>query len=1260
MPFEFDKQLLCGVSATLAEIISRDQLVDGMKACLTNGSPRLSDVLLEQGALTGERRDMIMAILSDHLCAGKEDPCEVLAALTDVVALRDAIQREADRDQTDSLHNDSTDLTFECVSQPHRLGELKSQGPSLLGGRFRILRPYAKGGLGKISTAEDMELHREVALKEIQRQYADLAESRSRFIQEGEITGRLEHPGIVPVYGMGTFADGRPFYAMRLIRGQSLKEAIKKYHTNRVEKQSTENGDFELRALLRRFIDICNAVEYAHSMGILHRDLKPSNVMLGQYGETLVVDWGLAKPIGRPTSDGPRDEQVLTRDSVEDSAMTQTGRIVGTLAYMSPEQAAGDISRLAPASDIYSLGATMYSLLTGHDAIDSSNVAQALKAISIGHFPRPSEVNPHVALPLQSICLKAMGLDPKDRYATPRSMADDIEKYLADEPVTAHCDRSFDKVRRWIRKHPRVTSLAAASLLFAVLGSGTIAAIVGSHSRRLAVEKHRAEYVADYLVRAFRSPDPELDGTKISIAEVLERTARELDTDFSGDPETRMRLFSAIGETYLGLGLYREAIPLLSKARDGATALFGDNNVATLTANDNLAVGFHFMSDFNQEIAILEGTLRQAKAHLGASHPLTLLSSHHLARAYVAKGDTRNVEKGIKLYVDTLAAQQLHLGMSHKQTLQTTNDLAEAYLDRHDFVPALALCKPALAVAEEMPDMNTVVLSLRATAASAHLSRGEFQEAIRIYEEALSGLKAKLDDDHPQVLIVRFNLARAIAEQGDVAQSATIVEDVWNKQRVRLGERHRDTLLSMSRLGDLCRHGAGGGNQRAIAILSECLELQTEVLGPNHVDTLITAHDLALSLQQAGKVDEAIQMLERTVNGLQSSRGRYDTFTLQANQHLADAYAETGQQEKAISILASIWAKFRETKGEDHPQTADAARSLATAYYQAGNFDAAIPIFEACLPVLNKAWGHRHHGVWQTQHVLALCYANPGRHAKVIELDEQVLKTIEPVLRPSDNNLVSIKQQLVSSLLAEKRFVEAVTRSQEIVNANRDAFGSNDRMTQVAINNLAFTLACSGRLREAIIPWKEYVAYSRDNSQGTALAATLHTLTKFELAIGDFAAAESDARAVVEMYRAAEAPDQNELASALTSLAQSLLGQNKVDEAKIEIEAALVLFTDIASTSPDRFRAENILGGVLTKLGEYTRAEQTMLENIDKIPAQLSSIPIPWYHPMAYENLIEVLEKQGKSKDAEVWRNKLAELNVVLPDQGPKSRVENK
>jgi serine/threonine protein kinase len=219
--------------------------------------------------------------------------------------------------------------------------------------------------LGEVFVAEDAELNREVALKEIQDRHADDPNSRARFLQEAQITGGLEHPGIVPVYGLGQYADGRPYYAMRFIEGNNLKDAIERFHQADSPQRDAGERMLEFRKLLRRFQDGCNAVAYAHSRGVLHRDIKPGNIMLGHYGETLVVDWGLAKSIEFDKVENGSNKKPLRPSSGSGVAATQLGIAIGTPAYMSPEQAQGRLDQVGHKSDVYSLGATLYSLLTG-------------------------------------------------------------------------------------------------------------------------------------------------------------------------------------------------------------------------------------------------------------------------------------------------------------------------------------------------------------------------------------------------------------------------------------------------------------------------------------------------------------------------------------------------------------------------------------------------------------------------------------------------------------------------------------------------------------------------------------------------------------------------------------------------------------------------------------------------------------------------------------------------------------------------------
>ena len=346
------------------------------------------------------------------------------------------------------------------------------------GGRFQILRSHAQGGLGEIFVAEDGELAREVALKEIRPLHAHDPGSRARFFLEARITGGLEHPGIVPIYSLGIYADGCPFYAMRLIRGESLKEAIQRFH--RVDGTGSEPGGRALafRELLGRFVAVCNAVAYAHSRGVVHRDLKPANVMLGPYGETLVVDWGLAKPLGQEQAAtlGRGSSPALRPLTADGSTPTETGSALGTPAYMSPEQSVGDWERVGPRSDVYSLGATLYSLLTGRAAFEGDDILAVLDRVRRGEFRPPRQVEPEIPPALEAICLKAMATRPEARYATAGELADEIERWLADEPVAAYREPWGPRLARWARRHKPWVTGAAALLATAIvaLAVGTV------------------------------------------------------------------------------------------------------------------------------------------------------------------------------------------------------------------------------------------------------------------------------------------------------------------------------------------------------------------------------------------------------------------------------------------------------------------------------------------------------------------------------------------------------------------------------------------------------------------------------------------------------------------------------------------------------------------------------------------------------------------------------------------------------------------
>jgi len=354
------------------------------------------------------------------------------------------------------------------TSQSASPASAETQGAS----RYTQPRPHRKGGIGEVFKAYDVELNREVALKRIQEQHADNPVCQRDFLREAEITGKLEHPGVVPIYGLVQGPDGNPSYAMRFIEGESLKDAIHQFHE--ADKAARDPGEraVALRQLLNRFIAVCNTLAFAHNRGIIHRDLKPGNIMLGKYGETLVVDWGLARSFARTDSVRTSGEDTLlsTPKDGEAPGATNIGTIKGTPAYMSPEQADGRWDVVGPASDIYSLGATLYELLTGVPPFHDRNQFEALLKARRAEFPRSLKAD--IAKALQAICLKAMKRDRADRYESADLMGKDLELWLADEPVSAYREPWSISWGRWMRRHRPLVVGATVTFLLTLLGLG--------------------------------------------------------------------------------------------------------------------------------------------------------------------------------------------------------------------------------------------------------------------------------------------------------------------------------------------------------------------------------------------------------------------------------------------------------------------------------------------------------------------------------------------------------------------------------------------------------------------------------------------------------------------------------------------------------------------------------------------------------------------------------------------------------------------
>lgn len=340
-------------------------------------------------------------------------------------------------------------------------------------GRYELIRKLGQGGLGRVWLARDVNLNRHVALKEISHVSGINEAIVERFKHEAEITGRLDHPSIVPIYQLGEdLTTGRSFYTMRFLGRSTLQDSINEYHERR------EEGDEDpmlLRHLLTAFVNVCHAIGHAHSRKVIHRDLKPENVVIDSFGQVIVIDWGLAKII-----DEASVESLMDSVSVGSADRTSEGQVLGTPLYMSPEQAAGRLDELDNRTDIYGLGAILFAIVTGYaphektqkESIDSGIGARGMiGVIASGVTPSTRDVNPDADPALEAICRKAMARRRYARYQDASDLAEDVQRWMAGEPVTAYRETRWQRVNRWIGQHQRLSQalMAAATVVLVAL-----------------------------------------------------------------------------------------------------------------------------------------------------------------------------------------------------------------------------------------------------------------------------------------------------------------------------------------------------------------------------------------------------------------------------------------------------------------------------------------------------------------------------------------------------------------------------------------------------------------------------------------------------------------------------------------------------------------------------------------------------------------------------------------------------------------------
>lgn len=526
----------------------------------------------------------------------------------------------------------------------------KAVGRSYATDRFSMESLHAEGGLGNVWLAHDHELNRTVALKEIKNKFANHTDLEFRFHQEAAITGMLDHPGVVPVHSKGEFRDGRPYYTMRMVRGKSLNERIKEFH----QCQKPKKYQPEFRRLLQHLVNTCKTIEFAHSRGVIHRDIKPGNIMIGEYGESLVVDWGLAKVLTTPVSQGLENKHIAG-SCLENSKSTLAGQIIGSPAFMSPEQANGDAAKVGIASDIYSLGATLYFL-----------VANQPRVLDPTWDPMRSKIGMSLSRqikPLLSICAKAMAWQPNDRFVSARAIAEAIECFLDDSPVTTYAESKVETLERLVRRNQNVFRTVVVAMVVIASVSSVAVMLINNERRNATEQALKANEQSDMAIAArqeavnAKDVSDELVGLLSDVFILSGAANRGLQFDFANhvakfeaslerkDPLVQAKGKATLGQYYASSRELDDAIRNFEEALQIYRELQLQKSANYLSALVRVCQT-HILANQDAQVDALENQIVELVPHLRSIDSTTLMELYSL-RSQIA-GRKRNYIEGVK------------------------------------------------------------------------------------------------------------------------------------------------------------------------------------------------------------------------------------------------------------------------------------------------------------------------------------------------------------------------------------------------------------------------------------------------------------------------------------------------------------------------------------------------------------------------------------------------------------------------------------
>ena len=844
--------------------------------------------------------------------------------------------------------------------------------PSTIG-RYRIIRLLGEGGMGAVYEAEQDQPRRTVALKVIKSAWAD-RELLRRFELESQTLGRLHHPGIAQIYEAGTAETGfgsQPFFAMEIIHGRPLIEYAAAKHLN-------------TRQRLALMIQICEAVEHAHQRGIIHRDLKPGNILVEESGQPKILDFGLAR---------------VTDGDMQATRQTDMGQLLGTLAYMSPEQVSANPLALDTRSDVYALGVILYELLAGELPYETSrHVYEVVKTIQEVD-PKPlSSINRAYRGDVETIVAKALEKDKTRRYGSAAELAADIRRYLEDRPIAAKPASTRYQLRKFAQRNKVLVAGIGAVFLTLVVGvvASTWEAVRARRAELHAqAETATAQAVVDFLQNDLLAqasankqsgpktkPDPDL-----KVRTALDRAAERVGDRFEKQPEVEAAIRSTIGQTYMDLGLYPEARRQLEQALDLCRKVLGGENPQTLRTAVKLGQLTDSLGKYAEAEALLSQTLEVERRVLGPENPDTLACMSSLCRVFSDQGKDAQAEA---LYKETIELQRRVLGPEHPDTLGNMANLGWVYLSQRKNAEAEALFQQTLEVrsrvlGSEHPDTLSAMVSL----GWAYNIENKYAQAEVLENQALEIQRRVLGPGHPGTLGTMNNLARTYANERKYAEAEALLSQTLEVERRVLGAEHPTTLISMTNLSRV--YLGRGKYAQAEALYRQIVEIRSRVLSPNHPATTGAESDLAWVEMAQGKYAEAEALYGQTIEIRRRFLGAEYPDTLLVVEGLAETYKFEGKYVQAVALYKQTLEIRRRTEGPDDPATLSTMSSLADVYKSERRYPEAETLVKHVLESRRRTLGPDHPDTLAAGGQLASILGHEKQNAKADALLQEMV-----------------------------------------------------------------------------------------------------------------------------------------------------------------------------------------------------------------------------------------------------------------------------